>query len=55
MDPEGFCVALYERLQNVTALPQRPVFHRSLDDASWDPILQAAALEIGYPTVVGPV
>ena len=55
MYPEGFCVALYDRVQNVGALPQRPVFHRSVDDASWDSILQAAARELGYPTVVGPV
>ena len=48
MDPRGFCIALYERAGGVGALPRRPLFNRSLADASWEPTLENAAGEIVY-------
>lgn len=48
MDPEGYCLALYERAAAHAVLPPRPLFHRGLADACWRPILTAAAAKIGY-------
>lgn len=40
------CVALYERATD--ALPDRPLFNRSLDDPTWLEVLRNTAAELGY-------
>ena len=40
------CVALYERAAE--ALPERPLFNRSLGDPTWLEALRKAASDLGY-------
>ncbi|MBI5445940.1 MAG: RES family NAD+ phosphorylase [Deltaproteobacteria bacterium] len=42
------CLALYERARAAGAMPERPSFHRSLSDPTWETVLKNAAADLSY-------
>lgn len=42
------CIALYERARSTGFLPERPGFHRSLEDPTWETVLKNAAVKLNY-------